>query len=224
MKLGLSIGYSGAELTVPVDGAARRDLGLRFGMTAEAYGSDAVTPLAFLAGKPAHQARHRHYAIGRRSPANAAMSAATVDALAGGGASLPASGCRVPKSSRVGTASPGGDPTGASRTTSPLCAKSSSARVRSPMREGSAFPIRGPERWGSATAQVDPAMRPDIPIYLGTGNETTVKLTPRSPTVGCRSVSWPDRCQSTGTGSRKAFAAATASELQKLRNPGLRPR
>ena len=46
MKLGLSIGYSGARMDLPV---ARVQLAERLGYgsvwTAEAYGSDAVTPL-----------------------------------------------------------------------------------------------------------------------------------------------------------------------------------
>ncbi len=50
MKLGLSIGYSGAHLDPPV---ARVQLAERLGYdsvwTAEAYGSDALTPLAYLA-------------------------------------------------------------------------------------------------------------------------------------------------------------------------------
>ncbi len=50
MKLGLSIGYSGAHLDLPV---ARVQLAERLGYdsvwTAEAYGSDALTPLAYLA-------------------------------------------------------------------------------------------------------------------------------------------------------------------------------
>jgi hypothetical protein len=52
MKLGLHLGYSGAELRVPVELVRRAEaLGYDSVWTAEAYGSDAVTPLAFLAGK-----------------------------------------------------------------------------------------------------------------------------------------------------------------------------
>src|SRR5215216_904060 len=50
MKLGLSIGYSGADLRLPME---RIQLAERLGYdsiwTAEAYGSDAVTPLAYVA-------------------------------------------------------------------------------------------------------------------------------------------------------------------------------
>src|SRR6478735_988258 len=50
MKLGLSIGYSGAHLEVPVALVQRaEELGYDSVWSAEAYGSDAITPLAFLA-------------------------------------------------------------------------------------------------------------------------------------------------------------------------------
>src|SRR5436190_334500 len=50
MKLGLSIGYSGAELKLPVDTVLLAErLGFDSVWTAEAYGSDAITPLAYLA-------------------------------------------------------------------------------------------------------------------------------------------------------------------------------
>ena len=50
MKLGLSIGYSGARLDVPVALVQRAEaLGYDSVWTAEAYGSDAVSPLAYLA-------------------------------------------------------------------------------------------------------------------------------------------------------------------------------
>ena len=49
MKLGLSIGYSGAELRLPVDKVLLAErLGFDSVWTAEAYGSDAITPLAYL--------------------------------------------------------------------------------------------------------------------------------------------------------------------------------
>ena len=87
MKLGLSIGYSKAHLDIPVALVQRAEaLGYDSVWTAEAYGSDAVTPLAFLAG----QTKRIKLATGimqiaARTPANAAMCAGMVDALAGGG-------------------------------------------------------------------------------------------------------------------------------------------
>jgi hypothetical protein len=60
MKLGLSIGYSGAELKLPVDKVLLAEkLGFDSVWTAEAYGSDAITPLAYLAAQRADLCRHR---------------------------------------------------------------------------------------------------------------------------------------------------------------------
>ena len=50
MKLGLMLGYSGAELKLPVELVQRAEaLGFDSVWTAEAYGSDATSPLAYLA-------------------------------------------------------------------------------------------------------------------------------------------------------------------------------
>jgi len=52
MKLGLAIGYSGAHMDMPVALVQRaEELGHDSVWSAEAYGSDAITPLAFLAAR-----------------------------------------------------------------------------------------------------------------------------------------------------------------------------
>ncbi|MFB3104616.1 MAG: LLM class flavin-dependent oxidoreductase, partial [Pseudomonadales bacterium] len=86
MKLGLSLGYSGAHLNIPIEKVQLAErLGYDSVWTAEAYGSDAITPLAFIA---AHTERIRLgtgiIQLAGRTPANAAMAIATLDALAGG--------------------------------------------------------------------------------------------------------------------------------------------
>jgi hypothetical protein len=61
MKLGLAIGYSGAHLDVPVALMQRaEELGYDSVWSAEAYGSDAITPLAFLAGRTNRSGRIDH--------------------------------------------------------------------------------------------------------------------------------------------------------------------
>src|SRR5438046_8416142 len=86
MKLGLSIGYSGAELRLPVDKVLLAErLGFDSVWTAEAYGSDAITPLAYLAAVTSRiRLGTGIIQLAARTPANAAMSFATVDAMAGG--------------------------------------------------------------------------------------------------------------------------------------------
>src|SRR5438445_1191345 len=87
MKLGLSIGYSGAELRLPVDKVLLAErLGFDSVWTAEVYGSDAITPLAYLAAVTKHIRLGTGIAqVAARTPALAAMEYQTLDALAGGG-------------------------------------------------------------------------------------------------------------------------------------------
>src|SRR5499427_6874262 len=87
MKLGLSIGYSRAQLDIPVKLIQRaEELGYDSVWTAEAYGSDAVTPLAYIAAVTKRiRLGTGVMQLAGRTPANAAMCAATVEALAGRG-------------------------------------------------------------------------------------------------------------------------------------------
>jgi F420-dependent oxidoreductase-like protein len=86
MRLGLMMGYSGAELALDVTLAQEAEaLGYHSVWTAEAYGSDAVSPLAWLG------AHTKTIKLGTgimqlpgRSPACTAMTAMTLDALSGG--------------------------------------------------------------------------------------------------------------------------------------------
>lgn len=86
MRLGLNIGYSGAKLELPMELILEAErLGFHIVWTAESYGSDAVTPLAWIG------ARTEKIRLGTavmqmpgRTPANTAMTAMTLDQLSGG--------------------------------------------------------------------------------------------------------------------------------------------
>jgi F420-dependent oxidoreductase-like protein len=86
MKLGLVLGYSGGGYSVPMDLVLEAErLGFDSVWSSEAYGSDAATPLAYVA------ARTERIRIGTailqmpaRTPAMAAMTAMTLDAMSGG--------------------------------------------------------------------------------------------------------------------------------------------
>lgn len=88
MKLGLGLElYRAKKLDVPLDQIQLADrLGFHSVWTAEAYGSDALSPLAFLA---AHTRQIKLgtavVQISARTPAATAMHAMTIDHLAGGG-------------------------------------------------------------------------------------------------------------------------------------------
>ena len=86
MKLGITIGYSGAELRLPLELIQRaEEFGYDSVWTSEAYGSDAITPLAYIAAKT-EQIRLATgiIQIAARTPAATAMEVQTVDAVAGG--------------------------------------------------------------------------------------------------------------------------------------------
>src|SRR5215468_6807249 len=86
MRLGLTAGYSGAQLSIDLDLILEAErLGFDSVWTTEAYGSDAVVPLAWIG------ARTKTIRLGTgimqmpaRTPAMAAMTAMTLDALSGG--------------------------------------------------------------------------------------------------------------------------------------------
>jgi F420-dependent oxidoreductase-like protein len=86
VRLGLVNGYSGSELRLDMNLILEAErLGFDSIWTAEAYGSDAVTPLAYIA------ARTTRIRLGTaimqmpaRTPAMAAMTAMSLDALSGG--------------------------------------------------------------------------------------------------------------------------------------------
>lgn len=86
MRLGLMTGYSGGRITLPLEMIQLADrLGYYAVWTAEAYGSDAVSPLAWIGALT--QRIHLGTAIMQmpaRTPAATAMTAMTLDQLSGG--------------------------------------------------------------------------------------------------------------------------------------------
>jgi F420-dependent oxidoreductase-like protein len=86
MRLGLLAGYSGAKLSVNIDLILEAErLGFDSVWTAEAYGSDAVAPLAFIAAKTSKiRLGTAIMQMPARSPAMTAMTAMTLDGLSGG--------------------------------------------------------------------------------------------------------------------------------------------
>lgn len=86
MRLGFNVGYSGSKLEIPMDLVQEADrLGYHVCWTSEAYGSDAITPLAWIG------AHTQHIRLGTaimqmpaRTPAMTAMTAMSLDALSGG--------------------------------------------------------------------------------------------------------------------------------------------
>jgi F420-dependent oxidoreductase-like protein len=86
MRLGLVTGYSGAQVSLDLDLIKEAErLGYDSVWTAEAWGSDAVTPLAWIGAQTTKiRLGTAIMQLPGRSPANTAMTAMTLDALSGG--------------------------------------------------------------------------------------------------------------------------------------------
>ncbi|MDE0154575.1 MAG: LLM class F420-dependent oxidoreductase [Gammaproteobacteria bacterium] len=86
MKLGLVTGYSGSEVDLPMDEILEAErLGFDSVWTAEAYGSDALTPAAWILARTSRiKAGTAIMQIPARTPTSTAMSAMTLQGLSGG--------------------------------------------------------------------------------------------------------------------------------------------
>ena len=86
MRLGLNLGYSGARIDLPMDMILEADrLGYYAVWTAEAYGSDCITPLAWIGALTSNiRLGSSIMQMPARSPAMTAMTAITLDQLSGG--------------------------------------------------------------------------------------------------------------------------------------------
>src|SRR6266705_2734789 len=86
MRLGYMVGYSGSHVSVDMTLVREAErLGFDSVWTAEAYGSDAVSPLAWIAAQTTKiRLGTGIMQLPGRSPAMTAMTAMTLDALSGG--------------------------------------------------------------------------------------------------------------------------------------------
>jgi F420-dependent oxidoreductase-like protein len=181
MQLGLSIGYSGSSYAVPVALVQKAEaLGYESVWTAEAYGSDAMTPLAFLAA----QTKRIKLCTGiiqlaARTPANAAMQAGTIDAMSGGGRVVIGIGVSGPQIVEGWYGEPWGKPYYRLKDYVEIMRKvwRREAPVTHEGREIS-LPYSGAGSTGLAKPLKSILhMNPDIPIVLATGKQSTVRLT-----------------------------------------------
>ena len=181
MKLGLHLGYSGAHYKVPVELVQRAEqLGYDSVWTAEAYGTDAMTPLAFLAAKTERiKLGTAIIQLAARTPANAAMQAATIDAMAGGNRVIVGIGVSGPQIVEGWYGQPWGRPY--HRIKDYVAIMRKVLKREAPVtHEGEeiSLPFTGQGALGVGKPLKSILhMNPDIPIYLGTGNEANVRLT-----------------------------------------------
>ena len=180
MKLALTIGYSGAQMALPVARVQRAEtLGYDAVWTAEAYGSDALSPLAYLAAKTSRiKLGAGVIQLAARTAANAAMTAATIDALSGGRMLL-GIGVSGPQIVEGWYGEPWGRPYYRLKDYVAIIRKiwAREAPVTHDGREIS-LPYQGADASGLAKPLRSILhMNPRIPIYLGTGNAASVRLT-----------------------------------------------
>ncbi len=181
MKLGLMLGYSGGQLHLPVEKVQLAErLGYDSVWTAEAYGSDALSPLAYLAAKTERiRLGTAVIQLAARTPANAAMTIATIDALAGGNRVICGIGVSGPQIVEGWYAQPWGRPYYRIKDYVTIM-KKILRREEPVVHDGKeiSLPYTGDDAMGVGKPLKSILhMNPDIPIWLGTGMESTVKLT-----------------------------------------------
>jgi F420-dependent oxidoreductase-like protein len=181
MKLGLMLGYSGAHMRLPVELVQRAEaLGFDSVFTAEAYGSDATSPLAYLAAVTKKiRLGTAVMQLAGRTPAMAAMQAATIDALAGGNRVVAGIGVSGPQIVEGWYGQPWGRPYYRIKDYVTIM-KKILAREEPVTHDGKeiALPYVGPGAMGVGKPLKSILhMNPDIPIWLGTGTETNVRMT-----------------------------------------------
>ena len=180
LKLGLGLDlWAGKGLSVPLDEIQRAEgLGYDSVWTAEAYGSDAITPLAFIA---AHTKRIKLATgiiqISARTPTATAMAMATVDALAGGNRTIIGLGLSGPQVVEGWYGSPWARPGARMRDTIEIIRKV--LRRDGPMEhEGSAISV--PYRGADATDMAKPLRSimhcNELPIWIAAGGPKNVAL------------------------------------------------
>ena len=181
MKLGLGIGYSGSKLRVPIDRIKLAEhLGYDSVWTAEAYGSDAITPLAWIAAQTERiRLGTGIMQLAGRAPAMCAMQAQTVDALAGGGRVIAGLGVSGPQIVEGWYGEPWGKPYWRLRDYIQIMRKVNK-REDPVTHDGREYQLpftgEGALGIGKPLMSIMHTNR-ELPIWMGSGREATVKLT-----------------------------------------------
>ena len=181
MKLGIMMQWAEPQVAIDV---AKVQLAEKLGYdslwTAEIYGQDAITPLAFYA------AHTKHIRLGTgviqcaaRTPASTALSMATVDAMGGGDRVIIGVGLSGPQIVEGWYGQPWGRPNRRLRDYVTIMRKI--LKREAPVSHESdeiMLPYEGPGSSGLGKPLKSVLhVNPDIPIYCGTGNQANVTLT-----------------------------------------------
>ncbi|MCL6644609.1 MAG: LLM class F420-dependent oxidoreductase, partial [Dehalococcoidia bacterium] len=179
MKLGINIGYSGSRLDLPIDLIRYAEsLGYDSVWTAEAYGSDAVTPLAYIAALTSRiRLGTAVMQIPARTPAMTAMTMSTLDALSGGRVMV-GLGLSGPQVVEGWHGVPYGKPAVRMREYVQILRKIW-AREEPVALDGQAYqlPYRGPRATGLGKPLKSILHTRQLPVYLATMQPQSVRLT-----------------------------------------------
>ncbi|MAE97202.1 MAG: LLM class F420-dependent oxidoreductase [Deltaproteobacteria bacterium] len=181
MKLGLALPWAHAQVSIPVERVRLAEqLGFDSVWSAEIYGQDAITPLAYLAGQTSRiRLGTAVIQAAARAPSATALAMATLDQLAGAGRVILGIGLSGPQIVEGWYGAPWGRPNKRLRDYVTIMRKVL-AREAPVEHDGEeiALPYRGPGASGLGKPLKSVLhTNPDIPIYLGTGQAANVKLT-----------------------------------------------
>jgi F420-dependent oxidoreductase-like protein len=181
MKLGIAIDWAGKRIQLPLERIQLAEsLGFDSVWAAEAYGSDALTPLAFLAAKTNHIKLGTGIAqVSARTPTAMAMALATLDQLAGDGRVICGLGLSGPQVVEGWYGQSWDKPYWRMKDYVQII-KTILKREAPAVHQGRAIslPYQGEDSCGLGKplkSILHP--NPDIPVWLGTGSQAMVTLT-----------------------------------------------
>ncbi len=178
MRLGLNLGYWGAKFRDPTELVQEAErLGFDSVWTAEAYGSDAVTPLTWLAaGTKRIKLGTAILQMPARTPAMTAMTAMSLDLLSGGRLLL-GLGASGPQVAEGWHGVPYGKPLARSREYIEIVR--TALRREKPLEYDGQYyqiPVREGTGLGKPLKLITHPLRSDVPIYLGAIGPKNVAL------------------------------------------------
>ena len=180
MKLGLAIDYSQPQISIPYEKIALAErLGYDSVWSAEAYGSDALTPLGFIGSRTQHlRLGTGLIQLAARTPVATAMAAATLDQLSGGNRVIIGLGVSGPQIVEGWYGRPWGKPVDQLRDYVSIMRKVFK-REGPVTHKGNAISL--PYAGEGSIGQGKPLKcilhpNPDIPIWLGCGGPASTRL------------------------------------------------
>jgi F420-dependent oxidoreductase-like protein len=229
VKLALDIGYSGARMALPMEKILLAEkLGFDSLWTAEAYGSDAITPLAYVGALT----RKLRLATGiaqlaARTPANLAMTAQTLDALAGEGRMIVGLGVSGPQIVEGWYGQPWGNP--ADRIRDYVAIMKKIWRREAPVTHDGPeiqLPYTGPGSTGLGKPLKSILHgNPNIPVMLGTSTPGNIRLTGEIAdgwlSMHVTPEMLPAKLKTLGEGLAKRADGKTLKDLEIVANLGV---